>query len=96
MKRWILHVRSVAKATNPNFAGEVHEAWSGRGGKIIHTSTKEEDAHLSPIHRLGVNFWGYKTKGGATKALREWERRHAEHPEEFWDSTAELIEMEVK
>lgn len=83
---YIIKIHYVATDVNPNFRGEVHDWYEGKGTTPL---TKNE---LPP--EWMINEYGYKTLASAKKGLQVAERCcENENKYGFWTSTAELIQV---
>lgn len=95
MKRWIIHMVYVAKDTNPNFAGEVHHLWYGKQDELLH-NIDNVNLGVSDLSPYLIHEYGFKSKGGASKALSAYKAYRNANPEKFWDvPVMELKEVEI-
>lgn len=84
---YIIKKHYEATAKNTNFAGEVQDWYSGKGG--AHIGRKNEYPCKGE-----VNEWGYKNLAGAKRALRAAQELAAsETAHGSWNVTVELLEV---
>lgn len=76
---YLIKVTYKAKDTNPNFKGETHIYYVGKGNKSI------ENKYLS---QWWTEEYGYKRE---CDARRSWEMKHQED-ELYWYKTCEIVE----
>ena len=87
MKMYLIKSVSIATQSNPNFAGETRVYILGKN-----LCTKYKEEYL----KFYAKEYGYKTISGAKQRFKslketfEWESERG-----FWESTCEIIEVEV-
>lgn len=87
MKKYLVKEVSTGTPENPNFAGEVHTSWNGKGGEFC-TETgwvfKNTFDHF-------IREYGYNSEAAAR---RNWSYRNPENTK-YWSSTVEIVSFEV-
>lgn len=83
---YIIKTHYEATEKNPNFAGEVHDWYSGKGGEILAGRDQYPTAYSIREH-------GYKTLAAARRGLKaaqdaaKWETGYG-----YWVVTPEIVE----
>lgn len=94
MKRYVIRTVSTATEDNPNFAGEVHTWWYGKGDTYLAFKVKNAKAWHNEFNYLdeqNIAEYGYARK---CDAVRSYAYKHPENTR-FWTTRAEIIEFEV-
>ena len=96
MKKYLVRITSVATGANPNFAGDVSVAYSGKGGKILgiygnhcdHTGTRVN------LSKYMIAEYGYNRICDA-KHSWDWKNYKVNDDRGFWESVINIEEFEV-
>lgn len=84
--RYIIKVTAIATSDNPNFAGEVHTCYYGKGQSLI----KDHAELLDELwFKYRVEEYGYKRKYDAVKASKFWDNTY---DAKYWDYDTEIVE----
>ena len=81
---YIIKYHYEATEKNTNFAGDIHDAYTGKGGNVLSIRRFPNECQ--------IEFFGYPTLAGAKRGLRcaqenaEWETKNG-----WWNVTAELV-----
>ena len=89
MKKYIVRIVERATEKNKNFIGKVYEYYKGKGNKTIGKYGTFWDDY--PVTEWQIKEYGYDS---ISDAKRNWSFNNLEN-DEWWDSKAEIIEVEV-
>ena len=91
MKRYIIRTVSTATELNKNFAGQTHTYYYGKGQELI-AAYGTQDAYID----RNLAAWWIKEYGYSRicDAKRSWILNNPENSE-WWNSTAEIVAVEV-
>lgn len=93
MKKYIIHSVSRATKDNPNFAGDVHETYHGKGDKLIgsYGSHAERFWAVQEVTNYRLCEYGYDR---LCDAKRNWSYRNPEN-DKYWQTEVEIKEVEL-
>lgn len=83
--RYIIKVTATATSDNPNFAGEVHTYYFGKGQSLISDKVELVDA----LSKYLPTEYGYKRRCDAVKAAKFWNDTLGD---KHWGYETEIIE----
>ena len=84
---YIIKIHYEATKDNPNFAGEIHDWYTGKGGE--HLSAKDEFPTTYFIQNYGYKTLAAARRGlKAAKELADWETKKG-----YWIVTVEIIKV---